>query len=193
MNKIGIRIFALGIWVVLACVLPVSGQRAVPKANSTAVLETTMGTIKVELFTGKAPITINNFIAYANSGFYNDTIVHRVDFVIGMGGYMQNLQGRQPTRPPIKNESKNGLKNLRGTLAMARYENPDSATSQFFINLKDNSHLDASGGKLGYAVFGKVIEGMDVVDKIAKVKTGNAGSFSNIPLQTILINSMKIQ
>ena len=192
MKNIGIHILAMGIWAALACVLPVSGQ-TVPKANPTAVLETSMGTIKVELFAGKAPITTKNFIDYANSSFYNGTIVHRVDFVIGLGGYMENLQGRQPAKPPIKNESKNGLKNLRGTLAMARYDKPDSATSQFFINLKNNSHLDASGGEFGYAVFGKVIEGMEVVDKIANVKTGNVGSFSNTPLQTILIKSVKMQ
>ena len=192
MKKNGIHILAMGFWSTLACVLPVSGQ-TVPKVNPTAVLETSMGTIKVELFAGKAPITIKNFIDYANSGFYDGTIVHRVDFVIGLGGYMENLQGRQPTKPPIKNESKNGLKNLRGTLAMARYDKPDSATSQFFVNLKNNSHLDASGGEFGYAVFGKVIEGMEVVDKIANVKTGNVGSFSNTPLQTILIKSVKMR
>jgi peptidyl-prolyl cis-trans isomerase A (cyclophilin A) len=194
MKKIGIQVFAIVIWAILACVLPVSGQsrQAVPKANPTAILETAMGKIRVELLANKAPITTKNFIDYANSGFYNGTIVHRVDFVIGMGGYMETLQGKQ-TKPPIKNESKNGLKNLRGTLAMARYKEPDSATSQFFINLKDNSHLDPSGGDFGYAVFGKVIEGMDVIDKIAKIKTGNVGSFSNIPSQTILIKSVKIE
>lgn len=195
MKKIGIWIFAIVIWAVLACVLPVSGQnrKAVPKANPAAILETAMGKIRVELFAGKAPITTKNFIDYANSGFYKGTIVHRVDFVIGLGGYMENLQPRQPTRPPIKNESQNGLKNQRGTLAMARYKEPGSATSQFFINLKDNVHLDASRGEFGYAVFGKVIEGMNVVDAIAGVKTGNVGSFSNIPLQTVLIKSVKIE
>ena len=125
-----------------------------------------MGTIKVELYPAKAPITTRNFLDYVNSGFYNGTIVHRVDFVIGLGGYTETMMPSS-TRPPIKNESKNGLKNLRGTLAMARFDNPDSATSQFFINLKDNSHLDPSGAGFGYAVFGKVIEGMDVVDKIS--------------------------
>jgi peptidyl-prolyl cis-trans isomerase A (cyclophilin A) len=98
----------------------------------------------------------------------------------------------RPTLPAIKNESKNGLKNLRGTLAMARYENPDSATSQFFINLKDNAHLDPEGVEYGYAVFGKVIAGMDVVDKIASAKTGTKGQFSNVPLQTILVKSASI-
>lgn len=154
-------------------------------------LETSMGTIKVQLFPAKAPITVKNFLTYVNMGFYNGTIVHRIDFVIGMGGYTEALAGK-PTLAGIKNESKNGLKNVRGTLAMARYDNPDSATSQFFINLKDNSHLDPSGNQYGYAVFGKVVEGMDVVDSIAKVKTGNKGPFSNIPVQTILVKSAKV-
>jgi peptidyl-prolyl cis-trans isomerase A (cyclophilin A) len=150
-----------------------------------------MGMIKVELYTNKAPITTRNFLDYVSSGFYNGTIVHRVDFVIGLGGYTEGLMGKQ-TKPAIKNESKNGLKNLRGTLAMARFENPDSATSQFFINLKNNSHLDPSGGGFGYAVFGKVIEGMDVVDKIAAVKTGTKTPFANIPLQTIVVKAAKV-
>jgi len=153
-------------------------------------LETTMGAIKVQLFNDKAPITSKNFLDYVESGFYNGTIVHRIDFVVGMGGYTENLTGK-PTRPPIKNESKNGLKNLRGTLAMARFDDPDSATSQFFINLKDNAHLDPTAGGYGYTVFAKVIEGMDVVDKIAAVKTGTKRPFSNIPLQNIVVKSVK--
>jgi cyclophilin family peptidyl-prolyl cis-trans isomerase len=164
---------------------------AIQAKNPIVSIETTMGIIKVELFPGKAPITVKNFLDYVESGFYIGTIVHRVDFVIGCGGYTEALSGK-PTRPGIKNESKNGLKNLRGTLSMARYDNPDSATSQFFINLNDNSHLDASGAAFGYAVFGKVIEGMDVVDKIAAVKTGTKGGFQNIPLQTIMIRVIKV-
>jgi peptidyl-prolyl cis-trans isomerase A (cyclophilin A) len=159
--------------------------------NPVVALETSMGTIKVELNAQRAPITTDNFIQYVNSGFYNGTIIHRIDFVIGMGGYTETLMSK-PTRPGIKNESKNGLKNLRGTLAMARYEDPNSATSQFFINLKDNSHLDPAGATPGYAVFGKVIEGMDVVDSIAKVKTGTKGAFYNTPLQTIVVKSAKV-
>ncbi len=178
---------------VLTAVLPAVGQSkaAKSKAKPVVALETTMGTIKVQLNPDKAPITTKNFLEYVNSGFYSGTIVHRVDFVIGLGGYTEALMGK-PAGPAIKNESKNGLKNLRGTLAMARYDDPNSATSQFFINLKDNAHLDPAGGGFGYAVFGKVIEGMDVVDKIAKVKTGNKGPFSNIPLQTIVVKSAKV-
>ena len=179
----------------LAAILP--GQSSAPKVTPAKVsspivaLETTMGTIKVELFTAKAPITTKNFLNYVNSGFYNGTIVHRVDFVIGMGGYTEVLFAKTPG-PPIKNESKNGLKNTRGTLSMARFNDPDSATSQFFINLKDNTHLDTAGAEWGYAVFGKVIEGMDVVDKIAAVKTGTKTPFTNIPLQTIVLKSAKV-
>jgi len=178
---------------ILTAVLPAVGQSkaAKSKAKPIVALETTMGTIKVQLNPDKAPITTKNFLEYVNSGFYSGTIVHRVDFVIGLGGYTETLMGK-PARPAIKNESKNGLKNLRGTLAMARYDDPNSATSQFFINLKDNAHLDPAGGGFGYAVFGKVIEGMDVVDKIAKVKIGNKGPFSNIPLQTIVVKSAKV-
>ena len=177
----------------LAAVLPGQGKAAKTaptKAGSPVVaLETTMGTIKVELFADKAPIQ-PRFLDYVNSGFYNGTIVHRVDFVIGMGGYTEILFAKTPG-PPIRNESKNGLKNARGMLAMARFNDPDSATSQFFINLKDNTHLDAAGGEWGYAVFGRVIEGMDVVDKIGAVKTGTKMSFSNIPVQTIVVKSAK--
>jgi peptidyl-prolyl cis-trans isomerase A (cyclophilin A) len=184
---------AIAVFLLLMSFLPVTAQEKAAKgtANPIVALETSMGTIKVQLFPAKAPITVKNFLGYVSSGFYNGTIVHRVDFVIGMGGYTEALTGKQ-AGPGIKNESKNGLKNLRGTLAMARYDNPDSATSQFFINLKDNSHLDPSGNQYGYAVFGKVVQGMDVVDAIAKVKTGNKGPFSNIPLQTILVKSAKV-
>jgi peptidyl-prolyl cis-trans isomerase A (cyclophilin A) len=177
--------------IILAMIIPATAQNAKTPMNPVVVLDTTMGAIKVELFPSKAPITTKNFLDYVSLGFYNGTIVHRIDFVIGMGGYTENLQGR-PTLPAIKNESKNGLKNLRGTLAMARYDNPDSATSQFFINLKNNSHLDPAGSEVGYAVFGKVIEGMDVVDKVAGAKTGSKGQFSNIPLQTILVKSASV-
>ena len=186
---------AIMLALVLAALL--QGEDQTPKTSAAKVvsplvaLETAMGTIKVELFTARAPITTKNFLNYVNSGFYNGTIVHRVDFVIGMGGYTEVLFAKTPG-PPIKNESKNGLKNTRGTLSMARFNDPDSATSQFFINLKDNTHLDTAGAEWGYAVFGKVIEGMDVVDKIAAVKTGTKTPFTNIPLQTIVLKSAKV-
>lgn len=177
----------------LVMALPIFGQgkAAKPQTNPVVAIETTMGTIKAELYPAKSPITTRNFLAYADIGFYTGTIVHRVDFVVGFGGYTESLQGR-PTMAGIKNESRNGLKNLRGTLAMARYTDPDSATSQFYINLKNNDHLDASGSEFGYAVFGKVIEGMDVVDTIGKVKTGTKGMFSNIPMKNIVVKSVKV-
>jgi len=182
--------------ILLTLPLAVAGQiKAEKKAPTKAgypqvALETTMGTIKVELFTDKAPITAKNFLDYVNSGFYDGTIIHRVDFVVGAGGYTEALT-LKPARPGIKNESKNGLKNSRGTLAMARYDDPNSATSQFFINLGDNAHLDPSGGGWGYAVFAKVIGGMDVADKIGQVKVGTKGPFRNIPMQTIVVKSAK--
>ena len=165
--------------------------------NPIVVMETTMGTIKIELFAGKAPITAKNFLDYVSAGFFDNTIFHRVvpGFVVQGGGYLENMTPK-PIRPGIKNESKNGLKNLRGTLSMARYDNPDSATSQFFINLKDNSTLDPSGGGWGYAVFGKVIDGMAVVDKIAEVKTATKSvlgtPFENVPVQPVVVKSAKV-
>ena len=165
--------------------------------NPVVVMETTMGTIKMEVFADKSPITAKNFLDYVNLGFYNGTIFHRVikGFVVQGGGYLEDMT-RRPTKPAIKNESKNGLKNLRGTLSMARYDDPHSATSQFFINLNNNASLDPSGGGWGYAVFGKVIEGMEVVDKIAAVKTGTkkvlGTPFGDVPLQTILVKSAKV-
>ena len=188
MKRDGLALTGISILLIFSIIIPAFAQKqgAPASSNPKVVLETTLGNIMLELFPAKAPITTKNFLSYVNLGFYENTIVHRVDFVIGMGGYTESKLGK-PTLSPIKNESKNGLKNLRGTIAMARYENPDSATSQFFINLSNNSHLNPSGAEFGYAVFGKVIAGMDVVDKIAKVKTGTVGQFSNIPLQTILI------
>lgn len=173
------------------CLIIFTAAAAPASTDPVVSLDTSMGTIKVQLFAGKAPITVKNFLDYVNAGFYSGTIIHRIDFVIGMGGYTGALSAR-PTGPPIKNESKNGLKNLRGTLAMARYDDPHSATSQFFINLEDNKHLDPSGSGYGYTVFGKVVDGIEVVDAIAKVKTGTVGSFRNFPLQVISIKSAAI-
>jgi len=169
-------------------------DKAAAKVTTPVVaLETTMGPIKIELFAAKAPITVKNFLAYVTTGFYSDTIIHRVDanFVIQGGGYTAELTPK-PTLQPIKNESKNGLKNLKGTLSMARYTDPNSATSQFFINLNNNSNLDPTATDAGYAVFGKVIEGMDVVEKIGAVKTAPKGVFATLPAQTILIKSAKV-
>jgi len=157
-------------------------------------LETTMGDIVIELDAKAAPVTVKNFLAYTEEGFFDGTIFHRVipNFMIQGGGFTPNMAEKE-THPPIINEAKNGLKNDRGTIAMARTNDPDSATSQFFINHKDNPNLNyADAGNPGYAVFGKVVEGMEVVDKIAAVKTGQKGPHSDVPVEPIVIKSAKI-
>jgi len=176
---------------VLALVLAANPAPAQSKPD-TVVFKTSLGDLTIALFNRTAPVTVKNFLAYVDSGFYNGTIFHRVipGFVIQGGGYNKNLV-RRPTFPPIKNESDNGLKNERGTLSMARTQDPNSATSQFFINLVDNSGLDFKGEGTGYAVFGKVIAGMDVVDKIAKVQTETRGGFQDIPKDPVFIISAK--
>lgn len=165
-------------------------------AHKTALIKTTLGDIKVELYEDKASITVKNFIAYANEGAYNGTIFHRVinGFMIQGGGFTKDFV-QKPTKAPIKNEADNGLKNDRGTLAMARTSVVDSATSQFFINVADNSFLNFRGknpSEYGYAVFGKVIEGMNVVDKIKEVKTGSFGPHQDVPKETVEILSIEI-
>jgi len=176
---------------VLALVLAVNPLPAQSKPD-TVVFKTSLGDLTIALFNRTAPVTVKNFLAYVDSGFYNGTIFHRVipGFVIQGGGYNKNLV-RRPTFPPIKNESDNGLKNERGTLSMARTQDPNSATSQFFVSLVDNSGLDFKGEGTGYAVFGKVIAGMDVVDKIAKVQTETRGGFQDIPKDPVFIISAK--
>lgn len=159
--------------------------------NPKVLLETTSGDILVELFPDKAPKTVENFLKYVDEGFYNNTIFHRVipDFMI-QGGGMDAKMKEKPTHGPIPNEADNGLKNERGALAMARTADPDSATAQFFINHKDNdflNHRAPTRDGWGYAVFGKVLDGMDVVDKIAKVKTRSAGIHDDVPVDMVLI------
>ena len=161
-----------------------------------ATIETSMGTITVELDDAKAPITVKNFIDYAQAGHYDGTIFHRVidGFMIQGGGFTKDMNQKE-TRAPIKNEAANGLKNVRGTLAMARTMIVDSATSQFFINLVDNEFLDYRGPDprmFGYAVFGKVTDGMEVVDRIAKVKTGFAGPHQNVPEEPVIIRKVHL-
>lgn len=163
--------------------------------NPVVVMETNMGNVKLELFEKEAPISVKNFLDYANSGFFSNTIFHRViaNFMIQGGGFTTDFK-QKPTNSPIKNEADNGLKNQRGTLAMARTGIIDSATAQFFINVINNdflNHRDKSMQGYGYAVFGKVVEGMDVVDKIAGVKTVTRG-FPDVPEQQVVIKSMKV-
>ncbi len=156
-------------------------------------ISTSHGDIVVELFEETAPVSCANFRQYAADGFFDDTVFHRVipNFMI-QGGGMKADMSQKETREPIKNEAENGEKNLRGTLAMARTQVIDSATSQFFINLKDNSFLDNSGRDFGYAVFGKVTDGMDVVDAIAAVETGNMAGHQDVPVQPVTITSVSI-
>src|SRR5262245_58532357 len=179
--------------------------------NPVVVIETSMGTIKVELFEDKAPVTVKNFLGYVNDKFYDGTIFHRVmgkentrdgkDFMIQGGGFTTDRKEKK-TKDPIKNEASKDLSNKRGTLAMARTNDPDSATAQFFINVKDNDFLDKSEDSAGYAVFGKVIEGLDVVDKIKAVKTGTKtftvrtgqeAKFPNAPDEEVVIKSIKVE
>jgi len=156
------------------------------------LLETTMGDIGIEVYPEKARVTVGNFLMYVNDGFYDGTIFHRIvrKFVIQGGGYMEDLS-LQPTREPIINEAKGAISNSRGTICMARTKARNSATSQFYINLENNSMLDYRGespAQWGYAAFGKVIEGMEVVDAIAAVKTGPSGNFpKDVPVETVMV------
>ncbi len=156
-------------------------------------VKTSLGNFVLELDGEKAPITVDNFVEYVRSGHFDGTIVHRVipGFVIQGGGHDASMNQKK-TRSPIKNESSNGLKNLRGTISMARTSDPDSATSQFFINLQSNESLNPAPGNAGYAVFGKVTDGMDVIDGIAKVKTGRSGHHGDVPVEPVLVETMKI-
>ncbi len=154
--------------------------------------ETTHGDITIELFDKEAPLSAENFRKYVDDGFYDGAIFHRIvpGFVIQGGGLDADF-GSKKTRPPIKNEATNGLKNERGTLSMARTNDINSGTSQFFVNLKDNEFLDHKSGSYGYAVFGRVTEGMDVVDKIAAVKTGRRKGYDDAPLEEVMIVSAR--
>lgn len=170
-------------------------EAEVEEMNKTiVVIETSKGTIEVELNQAKAPITTENFLKYVNDGFYDGTIFHRVmpNFMIQGGGFTPDGKQKQ-TYSPIKLESQNGLKNMKGTIAMARTQIPDSATSQFFINTVDNEFLDYRPGNDGYAVFGKVVSGMDVVLTIEKVRTGKNGYHSDWPLENITINKVYVK
>jgi peptidyl-prolyl cis-trans isomerase A (cyclophilin A) len=155
-------------------------------------LKTSLGEITVELFTDAAPVTVQNFLEYVDAGFFDGTIFHRVipGFVLQGGGLTAEME-EKATRPPIRNEADNGLRNERGTLSMARTNDVDSATSQFFINLADNAFLNHGQENFGYAVFGKVTDGMDVVDKIAAVPTGNRGMYQDVPREPVTILSIR--
>ena len=189
-----IRLFAC----VMALLLTLPGcsqADSEPKGGPVVLMSTSMGEVKIELYEKEAPETVKNFLAYVNDKFYDGTIFHRVipGFMIQGGGFTAAME-QKPTKPPIKNEAGNGLKNDTGTLAMARTANPDSATAQFFINVKNNDFLnrDKAQDGVGYAVFGKVIEGMDVVHKIEQVQTSRKGMYADAPVESVLIKSVTV-
>jgi len=186
--------FRIAIFALLGGVYCMSFAPAVLAKNPVVVMETSLGKIKIELFEKEAPETVKNFLQYVDDKHYDGTIFHRViaDFMIQGGGFNTDFK-EKVTRKPIKNESTNGLSNTRGTIAMARTSVPDSATAQFFINVKDNAFLDRANArdKVGYCVFGKVIEGMDVVDKIRMVATGSRGPHDDVPKENVVIKSAR--
>ena len=185
MCKLWFSVLSAALAIMAGCAGPAKMARNMVK------LETSMGDIVIELDEEKAPITVKNFLDYTKEGFYDGTIFHRVmaNFMIQGGGFTADMKQKK-TREPIVNEASNGLKNERGTIAMARTNNPDSATSQFFINHRNNSRLDyIEGRNAGYTVFGKVAEGMDVVDAIAAVKTTRKGRYSDVPAESVVIKS----
>ena len=186
-------------YLLLALVGGVLGAASCQSAETkgpVVVMETSLGTVKIELNEDKAPVTVKNFLSYVDDKFYDGTTFHRVipNFMTQGGGFEPGLK-EKPTKDPIKNEGGNGLKNERGTVAMARTGDPDSASAQFFINLKDNTFLNRGDpkcpDKYGYAVFGKVIEGMDVVDKIAEVETADRGDMESVPVKDVIIKSVR--
>lgn len=154
--------------------------------------ETTLGDFSVELLEKEAPLSVANFLRYVDDGYFDGTIFHRIvpGFVIQGGGFTADMTQKR-TQPPVKNEADNGIKNKRGSLSMARTNDINSATSQFFVNLKDNDFLDHSRGNFGYAVFARVTAGMDVIDKIAAVGTGRRGGFDDVPLEAVIMKSVR--
>ena len=185
----------------LICVLALAAMQAPVFASEARIpmfprvsIETTQGNIVLELDGRRAPYTVSNFVTYARNGFYENTVFHRVipGFMAQGGGMTTDLK-EKPTSQPIPNESGNGLSNRRGTIAMARTSHPHSATAQFFINLADNARLDPNGSRWGYAVFGRVVEGMEVVDAIAEIPTGAAGPFrKDVPQVQVIIKKVVV-
>ena len=164
-------------------------------AGNVVVVDTSLGKIEIELDSEKAPKTVANFLAYVDGKFYDGVVVHRVieNFMIQGGGFEPGMKEKK-SRDPIKNESSNGLSNLKGTIAMARTGEPNSATAQWYVNVKDNTFLDKAKARdgVGYCVFGRIIEGLDVVDKIKAVDTGTAKGFENVPTKDVVIKSVKV-
>jgi cyclophilin family peptidyl-prolyl cis-trans isomerase len=165
---------------------------AAPVPKPQVEMRTTMGTLVITLLPEKAPKTVANFLEYVDAGFYDNTVFHRIipSFVIQGGGFMAHMRPKK-TNAPIINESNNGLANRRGTLSMARLPDPNSATSQFFINLENNASLNASFNKPGYAVFAEISEGLPIIDMISRVRTGTVKQYQNVPLEPVMILSVQ--
>jgi cyclophilin family peptidyl-prolyl cis-trans isomerase len=194
------RLLLIGLLLILgfsaACKEKDVKQEMAKKVNTVVKLETSMGDVYVELYTKESPISAKNFVSYVEDGFYNGTIFHRVinGFMVQGGGFLPGMQEKD-TNEPIKNEANNNLSNKRGTLAMARTNVVDSATSQFFINVADNNFLDYrsdASAEYGYAVFGKVIQGMDIVEAIKNVETTRSGYYSDVPAEDVLIKTATV-
>jgi len=190
------RVLVLSIMLLLTTTLSFAKENNMSDTQSKVKLTTSLGEIIIQLNTEKAPVSSANFLTYVNEGFYNGTIFHRVipDFMAQGGGFDTGFN-QKAVHAPIKNEANNGLTNGRGTLAMARTNDPNSATAQFFINLKDNSflnHTSQTSSGWGYAVFGEVIQGMDVVDAMAKQATGNRGGHQDVPKTDIVIEKAEV-
>jgi cyclophilin family peptidyl-prolyl cis-trans isomerase len=183
-----ITLFMQGVFVTTASAEDASSEVSRPEV----IFETTMGSFTLELYPDKAPKTVTNFLTYVNEGFYTNTLFHRVipRFVVQGGGFEKGMKKKQ-THSPVRNESDNGLRNLRGTISMARTRSPHSATSQFFINAQQNISLDYNDGKPGYTVFGKVTEGMKVIDKIIRVPTMTSGAYQDVPKEDVVVLSAR--
>jgi len=183
----------IAVFAVLATAVSFFWIQPVQAADAPVViLKTSLGEIDIELDPKNAPISTANFLAYVDKKFYDGTIFHRIipGFVVQGGGFTPDMTQKE-TQPPIKNEASNGLKNLRGTISMARTNDPDSATSQFFLNLVDNAALDPNPESAGYAVFGKITKGLDVIDKMAQVQTTTKGPFENVPVDDVVLISAR--
>lgn len=191
MNSSKFAVAVLCLMVALAA-SPIAAQE-----KPVVIIETSMGDITMELNAGRAPVSVENFLGYVKAGFYDGTIFHRViaSFMIQGGGFTPDMT-KKPVKDPIKNEAQNGLRNRKYTVAMARTNEVDSATAQFFINTKDNSFLDNKGTTArdyGYAVFGKIVDGMDIVDAIDKVKTTTKSGFSDVPAEPVMIKTIRLK
>ena len=179
----------------LVAVLGAAALRALAETSRPVVtLRTSKGTVRIELYPNIAPRTVENFLGYVESGFYDETVFHRVieGFVVQGGGFTPELS-MKPVREPVRIETKNGMPNERGTVAMARQLGKNTATSQFFVNLNDNASLDRDVRQFGYTVFGRVIEGMDVVDRISRVQTSRRGPMADVPILPVFLESARVE